>query len=301
MFFRWSDRALIVDAPAKLNLFLRIVRKRPDGFHDIDTVMSTINLFDTLEFSASNDNAIRLTVELAVSPMTGVSVDTIPTDPENLVVRAAELLRLHTGATPGADVRLIKRIPSAAGMGGGSSDAAAALLGLNALWGLGLSTGELVGLAAQLGSDVAFFLGGSTTARCTGRGEILEPLNLPEFLHFVVAKPQAGLSTPLVYKHCRPDTEGLSPEGLIAAWSRGAVAEAARCLHNGLQAPAESLSEAIRGLREVFDRLPVLGHQLSGSGTAYFGVCHNRGQALQIAGRLRSAGYPWVFVTRSCT
>lgn len=301
MFFRWSDRALIVDAPAKLNLFLRIVRKRPDGFHDIDTVMSAIDLYDTLEFTTGEEDGLRLSVDLAVSPVTGVTVDTIPTGAENLVIRAAELLRQRTGNISGAHIRLIKRIPSAAGMGGGSSDAAAALLGLNELWRLQLTRAELVELAAQLGSDVAFFLGGSTTARCTGRGEILEPLNLPESLHFVVAKPSAGLSTPLVYKHCRPDVEGFSPEGLIENWSRGSIAEAARCLHNGLQAPAESLSEAVRGLREAFDRLPVLGHQLSGSGTAYFGICHNRGQALQIAGRLRSAGYPWVFVTRSCT
>lgn len=301
MFYRWSDRTLIVDAPAKLNLFLKIVRRRPDGFHDIDTVMSAINLFDTVEFSESHEPEIRLTVELAVSPVTGVTAATIPTGPENLVVRAAELLRRRTGATDGAGIRLIKRIPSAAGMGGGSSDAAAALVGLNVLWNLGLSALELVELAAQLGSDVAFFLGGSTTARCTGRGEILEPLKLPESLHFVVAKPQAGLSTPLVYRHCRPDAEGLSPERLIEAWSHGAIPEAARALHNGLQAPAESLSEAVRGLKETFDCLPVLGHQLSGSGTAYFGICHNRRQALHIAGQLRSAGFPWVFATRSCT
>lgn len=300
MFLRQVGTSLVVDATAKLNLFLRIVRRREDGYHDIDTVMTAIDLHDTLEFHPTHDAGIHLSVELAVSPETGVTAGTIPLGSENLVVRAAELIRKTAGISTGAQIRLIKRIPSAAGMGGGSSDAAATLLGLNHLWGVGLDRQQLQGLAAQLGSDVAFFLGGSVMARCTGRGEILEPLKLPAILHFVVARPVAGLSTPLVYRHCQPDTQGFSPEGLIAALAQGRVAHAAQCLHNGLQAPAESLSDAIRRVRETFDRLPVLGHQLSGSGTAYFGVCHTRGQALTIAAQLRSAGYPWVFVTRSC-
>src|SRR5262249_22303109 len=123
---------------------------------------------------------------------------------DNLVLRAACLLKEASGTSRGARMDLIKRIPLAAGLAGGSSDAAAALWGLNFLWRLGLSQRELSGLAARLGSDVPFFLCSSSAAICRGRGELVEPLPLPGRFWFVIARPQTGLSTAEVYRGCRP-------------------------------------------------------------------------------------------------
>ena len=146
-------------APAKLNLFLRVVRRRDDGFHDLETVMTAINLFDTLQFESCDTSEISLRVVMSSSRNSQSSpVEAIPTGPDNLVLRAACLLREYAGATQGARITLIKRIPSAAGMGGGSSDAAATLAGLNRFWNLMRTRAELLDLAAQLGSDVGFFL-----------------------------------------------------------------------------------------------------------------------------------------------
>ncbi|MBC8113589.1 MAG: 4-(cytidine 5'-diphospho)-2-C-methyl-D-erythritol kinase [Candidatus Saccharimonas sp.] len=301
MLCRQTTRCLTVLAPAKLNLFLRIVARRPDGFHDIESVMASIDLYDTLTLEAASSGEIELTVmdSSARTPSGSMRLEA-PVGPENLVVRAAHLLRQHAACELGARVTLIKRIPSSAGLGGGSSDCAAALMGLNRLWNLRLPRSELVALAGQLGSDVAFFLSESPVALCVGRGEQIEPLRISTSLHFVVAKPASGLSTPAVYRQCRPDASGQQVGGFVEALAAGAIGDMARRLHNGLQAPAESLSSDVRGLRKLFEQLPVAGHQMSGSGSSYFGICASRRQALRVASRLRSAGVPWVQVVRCC-
>src|SRR5205823_12677755 len=140
--------AVTVWAPAKVNLFLEVVGKRADGFHELRTLMVTVSLYDTLTFALAPSGPIRLTCP----------GEQLATGPENLIVRAADHLRRHTGHDDGADVVLTKRIPLAAGLAGGSTDAAATLVGLNRLWGLGLGRDELATMAADLGSDVAFFL-----------------------------------------------------------------------------------------------------------------------------------------------
>ena len=354
MLFRQTSRSLTVLAPAKLNLFLRIVGKRADGFHDLESVMATIGVYDTLVLEATASAEIELSV-VDASPRTlsGAMRLEAPVGPENLVVRAANLLRERTGCRDGARIALVKRIPSSAGLGGGSSDCAAALAGLNRLWNLRLSRFELIALAGELGSDVAFFLADAPLAVCTGRGEQLEPLRCPTRLHFVVAKPQSGLSTPAVFQrwsqlHTNPQCEqGCVPEQggvpeqasgrgqdgsqaqehhqtaalltlrvgvdtsppepdpptlarFVESLMRHDVGAAARRLHNGLQAPAEALNSDVRQLRQLFERLPVIGHQMSGSGSSYFGICATRRQALGIASRLRAAGVPWVQAVRSC-
>ncbi len=301
MLCRQTTRCLTVLAPAKLNLFLRIVARRPDGFHDIESVMGAINLYDTLTLESVSSGDIELSVvdSSARTPAGSMRLEA-PAGPENLVVRAADLLRKQAGCELGARITLIKRIPSSAGLGGGSSDCAAALLGLNRLWNLCLPRSELVALAGQLGSDVAFFLSESSLALCVGRGEQIKPLPIPTGLHFVVAKPASGLSTPAVYRHCHPDTSGQPVSRFVESLAAGVIGDVARRLHNGLQAPAESLSSDVRELRRLFEQLPVVGHQMSGSGSSYFGICASRRQALHTAGRLRSAGVPWVQVARGC-
>ena len=186
-------------------------------------------------------------------------------------------------------------------MGGGSSDAAATLAGLNRFWELGLTRAELLDLAAQLGSDIGFFLGGSSTAVCRGRGELVEPLRLPTCLHFVVARPSTGLSTPQVFKQCRPGDSEQSVDALIESLSRPGLDRMVRLLLNDLQSPAEELNDDVRRLRRRFDELPVLGHQMSGSGTSYFGICASSRHAQTVAARLRASGVPWVHAVRSCS
>lgn len=302
MLFQPTVCSLTMLAPAKLNLFLRVVRRRDDGFHDLETVMTAINLFDTLHFHSCDSPDIRLRVVFAGSRnLLSSPVEPIPTGNDNLVIRAARLLKEYAGVDRGVRITLIKRIPSAAGMGGGSSDAAATLAGLNRFWNLNRTRPELQKLAAELGSDIGFFLGGSTMAVCRGRGELVEPLQQRTCLHFVVARPASGLSTPLVFKHCQPGNSQRSVDEFILSLMRQPAGRVVRLLLNDLQLPAEALNDDVRRLRQRFSALPVLGHQMSGSGTSYFAVCASSRHAQTVASRLRASGVPWVHVARSCS
>lgn len=298
MLCRRTGSSLVAFAPAKLNLFLRVAGKRPDGYHDIETVMTAVDLYDTLIFSPAVRDEIELTVHHAglFGPL---PENAIPSGPDNLVVRAAMLLKRHASLTLGVRITLIKRIPSAAGLGGGSSDAAATLGALNRFWSTGMNRQELCELASQLGSDVPFFLGSASTAVCRGRGELIEPLPVRSGATFVIAKPASGLSTPDVYRACRaePERDGSAP--LCRALQFGRFDLAARHLRNDLQSPAEQLNREVVQLARRFADQPVWGHQLSGSGTAYFGVCSSRRRGLAVAARLRSQGVPWVCVVQS--
>lgn len=301
MLCRTTPRGLIVLAPAKLNLFLRIVSRRPDGFHEIESVMAAVNLYDTLTFEPLASGAIDLEV-VDASPQSrsgGLKIEA-PAGPENLVVRAAKMLKEYANCSQGARISLVKRIPSSAGLGGGSSDCAATIGALNKLWSLGVSGAAQRELAGHLGSDVPFFLGKSPLALCKGRGELIEPFRVSTALHFVIARPASGLSTPAVYRICEPDRSHQSAERFLKAIETGRICEMARRLHNGLQAPAETLSSDVRRLRSLFEAESVVGHQMSGSGSSYFGVCRSRRHAMGVASRLKSAGIPWVRIARSC-
>jgi len=309
MLLRQQGPALVVHTPAKLNLFLEILGKRPDGYHELETLMVTVGLYDTLRFReddclarpspiaaavAAMPSDIQLVCRWAGSPK--YSPGPLPTGHDNLVMRAAELLREVTGTRRGVSIELTKRIPLAAGLAGGSSDCAATLYALNRLWKLGLSDERLLELAARLGSDIAFFLTDAPAAVCRGRGEIIEPVATPMRLHFVIAKPTSGLSTAAVFRQCRFAMSPRSVQPLLSALRTGHHALAASHLHNALQAPAEQLNSDVARLRQTFSRLPFLGHQMSGSGTSYFGICSQREQATALAARVRSAGCDQVFV-----
>ncbi|MFM1817934.1 MAG: 4-diphosphocytidyl-2-C-methyl-D-erythritol kinase, partial [Pseudomonadota bacterium] len=174
-----------VPAPAKLNLFLHITGRRPDGYHLLQSAFMLIDWQDTLHFELRADGRISredLTVELP---------------PDDLITRAARLLQSSTGCSQGAHIAVDKQIPAQAGMGGGSSDAASCLLALNRLWNLNLSTQQLAALGLQLGADVPFFIQGRN-AWVQGIGEDITPLNLPA-ARFLVIKPQAGLETAKIF------------------------------------------------------------------------------------------------------
>jgi 4-diphosphocytidyl-2-C-methyl-D-erythritol kinase len=313
MRFRQVGPSLVVHTPAKLNLFLEILGKRDDGYHELETLMVTVNLLDTLIFTEEHSTDIRLRcsgrgvrteasaptrVDLtsSVSSNSELPESAIPAGAENLVVKAAQLLREHAGVEAGVHITLVKRIPAAAGLAGGSSDAAATLMALNRFWKLKLDKKELQRLASQLGSDVAFFVDGTSAAVCHGRGEIIEPLLVPMGLHFVIARPWTGLSTALVYKHCQVPKQKHSVNNVVRALRTGRKERLGRFLHNALEEPAVRLNPEVKQLKSRFSSLPILGSLMSGSGTACFGLCRSRRQAISLAGRLRAArvGHVWV-------
>jgi 4-diphosphocytidyl-2-C-methyl-D-erythritol kinase len=197
---------LTLPAPAKLNLFLHITGRRSDGYHLLQTVFQLLDFGDELSFDSRADGVIHLQSDLA-----GV-------DPEgNLVVRAARALRACTGSTHGADIRLHKRTPVGAGLGGGSSDAATTLLALNSLWGCGLGIDELARMGLSLGADVPVFVRGRS-AWAEGVGEVLRPIELPARWYLVIY-PGCPVNTAGIFKD--PQLTRSTPEITMAAFLGG--------------------------------------------------------------------------------
>jgi 4-diphosphocytidyl-2-C-methyl-D-erythritol kinase len=222
----------------------------------------------------------------------------VPISGNNLVVRAVEKLRQTAHVSAGAAIHLIKRIPAASGFGGGSSDAAAVLLAANRAWQLGWSRPRLARLAAELGSDIAFFFG-PAAAIGRGRGEIIEPLACISPLHLVVVRPPEGLATARVYHQGGFPAKSARLEPLVKNLAQGNCASAAQQLVNHLQPAAESLTPWIARLRKAFDRLDCLGHQMSGSGTGYFGICRDARHARRVTARLRGQNLGYVCAART--
>jgi 4-diphosphocytidyl-2-C-methyl-D-erythritol kinase len=294
-------RSLVVHTPAKLNLFLEVLGKRHDGYHELETLMVSVGMYDTLTFTEEDPGRIRLRDFDAASqsPEADSPTGGLPVGGENLIVRAAELLRKYAGVERGVRIELSKRIPVAAGLAGGSSDAAATLVALDQLWKTKLTPGELLELASHLGSDVGFFVSRRPAAICRGRGERVEPLDVPLGLHFVIVRPASGLLTATVFRNCQPAANVRSVGSLVDCLRRGRLEGAARLLHNALQSAAERLNPDLAHLKSLMSKEPVLGHLMSGSGSAYFGLCANRRQALWIAGRLRAERVGRVYVVQS--
>jgi 4-diphosphocytidyl-2-C-methyl-D-erythritol kinase len=285
--------AVILWAPAKVNLFLEVLAKRADGYHEIATLLVAVSLYDILEFKEDPSGDIRL---LTDHP-------TLSTGPDNLVRRAADLLRQRSGSQRGATIRLSKRIPMAAGLAGGSSDAAATLAGLNRLWLLELAARDLASLGAELGSDVPFFFR-SPAAWCTGRGEqvAIQPLATP--LWFVLVCPQAGLATADVYRGVTVPEHPQDGEDIRRALAEGNIEAIGRGMHNRLEPVAEKLCPVVADLRARLERLGPAGQRMSGSGSSVFALCRDHAEALRIAREIRhgldEGVRVQVYVVRSC-
>jgi len=276
---------LKLTAPAKVNLALYVLGRRPDGYHKLWTLMETISLADEVTLSGATDDAVRLTA-------TGRPV---PTGEENLIVRTARLLRERAGVSKGVDIHLDKVIPIGAGLGGGSSDAAATLVGLGRLWNLGLTENALMTLGAEVGSDVPFFVvmqlrGGSGAAVCRGRGEQVEVVEAPSPHWYLLLLPKEGVSTAAAYAALRAPTRLTTvPEKAKKtqeAYERGDVDELRQRCHNDLERVALSLSA---GCRRAFERMVAAGlpqAAVSGSGSALFCLCGSREEAEGYAGVL---------------
>jgi 4-diphosphocytidyl-2-C-methyl-D-erythritol kinase len=298
MVIRHLAEGVEVLAPAKLNLFLEVLGKRPDGFHELETLMVAIDLHDRLTLAADDSGHIVLTCD---DPA-------LPTGAENLVVKAAEVLRAEAGPdaskTLGARICLEKTIPAEAGLGGGSSDAAATLVALDHLWDLHTPAGRLRELAGQIGSDVPFFLD-APVAVCRGRGERVEPLDLnPDVIagfHAILVCPPEGVRTADAFAGLTPPDRPEPIAPVIDALRGGDSGRLGRRLFNRLQPVAERIQPALGRVRAALNDLgsSVLdGHLMSGSGSAYFGLARNREAAELAASRLGDLGIGMVRVVR---
>lgn len=268
-------------APAKINLTMEVLGKRPDGYHEIVSILQAIDLCDALTVRSSPH--LRLTAPGLDCP-----------EADNLVLKAALLLRGSTGCSLGAEMVLAKRIPLAAGLGGGSSDAATALMALNQLWGLGLGSESLAGLAARLGSDVPFFLRGAT-ALARGRGEILDPLPPQVGLWVVLTAPPVSIphKTKSLYAALTPAdfSDGSASLDLARELRRGSPLPF-DALHNVFERPAFALCPPIVSFRQAMLAAGAPFVHLSGSGPALFTLYRARQDAEALVHRLAGEGIP---------
>ena len=271
---------LTISAPAKLNLTLEVLAKRQDGFHEIRSVMQTINLGDSLHFQLSQNIEFKSDMP-----------DWVPE--ESLVCKATSLLQETTGCSKGAIIEVEKHIPLMAGLGGDSSDAAAVLRGLNQLWGLGLCQRDLLGLAPQLGSDVAFFLYGGT-ALVEGRGEKVTPLpSLPHRWVALVMPPVPRISgkTQRLYASLESShyTDGQITRRLVEELKAGGEFSPS-LLFNVFENVAFGQSSELAEYRSHIGIIGAANVHLAGSGPALFALVKDRTEAEDLAMRLKQQG-----------
>ncbi|MCA0144574.1 4-(cytidine 5'-diphospho)-2-C-methyl-D-erythritol kinase [Blastococcus sp. LR1] len=288
-----TGAAVSARAPAKVNVHLGVGPLRADGFHELHTVYLAVALFDTV--TARPGEGLSLTVSGEGS---GAGPGHVPGDRTNLVWRAAELLAAHAGVPADAALDITKSIPVAGGLAGGSADAAAALVALDAFWGTRAGREDLLDLAAQLGSDIPFSLVGGV-ALGTGRGEQVAPVLAAAATHWVLGIAGEGLSTPAVYgelDRMRAAGRLLDPEGpasgapVIAALRSGAVADLGAALANDLQAPALGLRPDLRRALRSAEDAGAVAVLLSGSGPTVAALAADEDSAVRIAAELAGVG-----------
>ena len=281
---------LQLKAPAKINLTLDITGKRPDGYHELATVMHQITLADDVKLTRLAEPQIRLS---SGSPL-------LPDDRRNLAYRAAEAMLSRYAPEKGVAIEITKRIPVEAGLAGGSSDAAAVIRGINELFSLHLSQEELCACGLAIGSDVPFCIAGGT-ALCTGRGEIMQPLPKGPTLHLVLVKPAFSLSTAAVYRQYdalqalppRPE-----PAVFLQNWETQSLRTITGSLFNVLEAASLTMQPEISVLLEKMQSLGALGARMSGSGPTVFGIFPDADAARKAAARL-AAEYAACFTAES--
>lgn len=275
-----------VRVPAKVNLHLAVGEPRPDGYHDLVTVFHAISLYDEVTATPAHD--LTLTVH-------GEGAGELPDDADNLAWRAAALLARRTGVDPAVRLELSKGIPVAGGLAGGSADAAATLVACDALWGTGLARAELLELAAELGSDVAFALTGGT-ALGTGRGDQLTPVLAAGRWHWVLGIADGGLSTPAVYAELdrlreKRNAERIgAPDGLINALRTRDPARLGQLLANDMAAAARSLRPSLARTLRAGDELGALGGVVCGSGPTCAFLVRSADAAIRLAAALSGTG-----------
>jgi len=279
---------LTVKAYAKINLTLEIIQRLPSGYHEIKSVMQQTALCDTIALNEAHAG-ISITCENR----------TVPLNARNSIWKAAALIKEHCGVDRGVKFRLVKRIPIGGGMGGGSADAAATLVGLNKFWQLGLSQAELFEISQEIGMDVAFcILGG--TALATGRGEIVEPLPSPPKLPLVIVNPGIFVSTRTAYEGLDVDKFTFADKSaqMIDAIQRQDFDDIVASLHNDFESTVLDEYPIIGAAKRDLVEAGAEAALLSGSGASVFGIARSAAQARAIAEMLKPR-YPFVVATHT--
>lgn len=279
-------------AYAKVNLGLDVLRRRPDGYHELKMIMQTVDICDDLTFEKESEPGIRLRIEGA----------DLPADKNNLVTRAAALLLQERKISEGVAITLTKRIPIAAGMAGGSADAAAAMRGLNSLFEMGYSTEDLRELGVKLGADIPYCIAGGTMLS-EGIGEVLTPLPAPPECYLAVAKPDIDVSTAFVYQNLRADSLPFHPDidGMAEALAAGDLRGITERMGNVLETVTVPAYPVIDRIKKRMCELGAENALMIGSGPTVFGIYQEQAAAAKAAAAIREeklAGA--VFATRFC-
>jgi len=266
-----------VKAPAKINLTLDVLHKRPDGYHEVEMIMTTVDLADRIGLEVREDGAIHI-----------LSLDRfVPNDQRNLAYQAAKILKDKFKVKQGVSISIEKNIPVAAGLAGGSSDAAATLRGLNKLWNLGLSLDELAEIGTRIGSDVAFCVYGGT-ALATGRGEKIQELPSPSNCWVILAKPTLGVSTADVYGNLKLDSITHPPtQQMIKAIEEKDFKLMCASLGNVLEEVTLKLHPEVAVLKDQMKKFGADAVLMSGSGPTVFGLVNHESRVQRVYNGLR--------------
>jgi len=281
-----TKNVISLKAPAKVNLFLEILGKRDDGYHEIETIMQEIDLADSLQFEETQEG---VTLEC--------NDKNIPANQDNLVCKAANLILEECGIKKGVLINLEKNIPVGAGLGGGSSDAATTLKALNSLWKVGLNNEELMEFAAKLGSDIPFFINGKT-ALCRGRGELITPVEVRNRMDYIILFPRVHISTETIYKNLKIDLTKKRKDVsfFLDALKYSEVASISKLLFNRLEEIIFATYPDLLQVKSTLESFDFCGLSISGSGSAFFGLCNDKHQAEVIKSKIELSGMGNVFV-----
>ncbi len=285
--------SIILKARAKINLTLGVTGKRDNGYHELEMIMQTINLHDTIYIRKATVPGIKLSINYSW----------LPKDERNIAYKAAKLFLDEMNINEGLSMEIFKRIPVCAGLAGGSADAAAVLIGLNRIFNTHLSKEKLMEMGLKLGADVPFCIARGTML-ATGIGEILTPLVSMKQTYVVIVKPPINISTPTVYGNLDinniktiPDTQKV-----IKALEEGNVSEIAANMKNTLEDVTIKLHPEIGKIKELFIDYGALGSMMSGSGSAVFGLFETKNKAEEVARKLKlEHNMREVFVTTTFT
>ncbi|MCM8796748.1 MAG: 4-(cytidine 5'-diphospho)-2-C-methyl-D-erythritol kinase [Candidatus Omnitrophica bacterium] len=293
---------MVLKSYAKLNLYLSIRQKRKDNYHNLDTLFERIDLCDIITLGNRQDSLIRITCENR----------DVPTDASNLCYQAARLIQKQCTIKRGVDIRIDKNIPVGSGLGGGSSNAATVLMGLNQLWKLGLPRRTLCNFAKEIGSDVSFFIHNIPFARGRGRGEKIEPLQQLSRLRLwhVLIVPKLHLRTPFIYrkwdeftkknKKARLTRQTLNVRILISLLKKEKLRDLTGLLFNELEQVVFLNYPQLRGIKELLIHSGLDVALMSGSGGTIFGITSSKKEAIAAIKSLNVKGRPWqIFLTRT--
>lgn len=290
-------------AYAKINLGLDVIRRRPDGYHEVKMIMQTVGIYDVLTFRKKEqlEGSPQITIALELKETQGMafSKEALPCDKSNLIYKAAALIMEAYDIKEGVEITLQKNIPIAAGMAGGSTDAAAVFHGLNELFSLSMSLEDMKKLGVKIGADVPYCIMGGT-ALSEGIGEILTPLPAPPKAHLLIAKPDINVSTKFVYENLHADTLQFHPDidGMVEALKAGSLTGITDRMSNVLETVTVKEYPVINQIKEEMIKSGARNALMSGSGPTVFGVYENAEAARKAYETVKETGLAGqIFVT----